>query len=142
MMNIRDTYPVFVIKQLTETKNYYVKWLQFEVIFESTWFLLLKANSENPYHIAFMHETHPTSPPSMPAIDAKSGVFLTLEVEDAKMEYEKFTKANLEIYYHLKAEAWGQKRFGLVDPNGMYVDIVEQIAPEEGYWDQYMPSSR
>lgn len=141
-MNIKDTYSVFVTKQLTETKNYYVKWLQFEVVFESTWFLLLKANSESSYHIGFMHETHPTSPPSMPAINSSSGVFLTLEVDDAKANYEKLIAAGAEIYYDLKEEAWGQKRFGLIDPNGMYIDIVEQVAPEKGYWDQYMPSSR
>ena len=37
-MKIKDTYPVFVTEHLIETKNYYVKWLQFEVIFESTCF--------------------------------------------------------------------------------------------------------
>ena len=79
-------------------------------------FLLLKANSESEYHIAFMHESHPTSPPAIPAITSNSGVFLTLEVDDAKVEYEKFNSADLPIYYHLKEEVWGQKRFGLMTP--------------------------
>ncbi|MES2651214.1 MAG: VOC family protein [Bacteroidota bacterium] len=140
-MKIKDSYPVFVTKELNATKDYYVNALQFNVFFESSWFLLLQTESENPYFIAFMDEQHPTSPPSIPAINSKSGVFLTLEVDDAKAEYEKLTAAGLEIYYHLKEEAWGQKRFGLIDPNGMYIDIVEQIAPEEGYWDQYMTNS-
>jgi len=141
-MKIKDTYPVFVTKQLTETKNYYVDVLQFDVAFESTWFVLLQIKGEHPHFIAFMDEQHPTSPPSMPAMDAKSGVFLTLEVADANAAYEKFIAAGREVYYHLKEEQWGQKRFGLIDPNGMYIDIVEQIEPEEGYWDQYMSIAR
>ena len=68
--------------------------------------------------------------------------FLTLEVEDAAKEYKRLSAAKLEIYYPLKDEKWGQKRFGLIDPNGMYIDIVEQIEPEEGYWDKYMSIAR
>jgi hypothetical protein len=26
----------------------------------------------------------------------------------------------------------------MTDPNGLYIDIVEQIEPKEGYWEQYM----
>lgn len=141
-MKIKETYPVFVTKQLIASRDFYMMWLNFEVVFESTWFCLLAAQSDLPYHIAFMSETHPTSPPSVPAMDAKAGVFLTLEVEDSQTAYEKLTKAGVEMYYHLKAEEWGQKRFGLIDPNGMYIDIVEQIAPAVGYWDRYMPKSR
>lgn len=137
-MKIKETYSVFVTKQLTITKDFYVNVLQFSIFFESSWFILLQSEGERPYYIAFMDEEHPTSPPSMPALDPKSGVFLTLEVDDAKTEYEKLEASGVEIFYHLHEELWGQKRFGLVDPNGLYIDVVEQIAPQDGFWDQYM----
>ncbi len=140
-MKIKDSYPVFVTKQLLATKNYYTKWFDFEVFFESNWFILLQIKGEKPYFIAFIDEQHPTSPPSIPAINANAGVFLTLTVDNALAEYKRLSDEGLEIYYHLKDEAWGQKRFGLIDPNGMYIDIVEQTAPEEGYWDQFMSIS-
>jgi uncharacterized glyoxalase superfamily protein PhnB len=57
------------------------------------------------------------------------------------LAYEELAAAGIAIHYPLKEEQWGQKRFGLIDPNGMYIDIVEQIAPEEGYWDKYMITS-
>ncbi|MBC8174011.1 MAG: glyoxalase, partial [Chitinophagales bacterium] len=66
------------------------------------------------------------------------GVFLTLQAENVASEYARLKNAGLDIYYHLKDEAWGQRRFGVVDPNGMYVDIVEQIEPQEGFWDKYL----
>ena len=32
----------------------------------------------------------------------------------------------------------GQRRFGLRDPSGLWVDVVEQIEPQQGYWGRYM----
>ena len=59
--------------------------------------------------------------------------------EDAKAEYDKLLNAGLNIYYHLKDEIWGQRRFGVTDPNRMYIDIVQQTEPQNNYWDQYLP---
>ncbi|HTF82523.1 MAG TPA: VOC family protein, partial [Cytophagales bacterium] len=81
---------------------------------------------------------HPSSPPTLPAITSDSGVFLTLEVEDAKAEFESLLRAGIAMHYPLTSEAWGQLRFGITDPNGMYIDIVEQTVPEENYWEKYM----
>lgn len=139
-MNYQDIYSVFVTKNLTSTKDFFIKWLNFEVYFESTFFILLTATSgEKIFSLGLIDEVHPSSPPSMPALDKNSGVFLTLQVEDVAAEYNRLKSAGLDIYYHLKDEAWGQRRFGIVDPNGLYIDIVEQINPEEGFWEKYLP---
>ena len=37
----------------------------------------------------------------------------------------------------LTDEPWGQRRFGIRDPAGVWVDVVEQIEPAPGFWDQY-----
>jgi uncharacterized glyoxalase superfamily protein PhnB len=138
-MKIKDTYSVFVTKDLKAIKDFYIKWFDFEVYFEASYFILLQASDDKPYFFGFMDEEHPSSPPTIPAINNNSGVFLTLEVEDAKAEYEKLLNAGLNIYYHLKDEIWGQRRFGITDPNGMYIDIVQQTEPKNNYWEQYLP---
>lgn len=138
-MNYQDVYSVFVTKDLKRTRDYYNKWLNFEIVFESTFFILMSAKAgDKTFSVAFIDEVHPTSPPDPQVLNSKAGVFLTLQVSDAKAEYQKVKKAGLDIYYQLKDEGWGQRRFGLVDPNGLYVDIVEQITPQEGFWDKYM----
>ena len=141
-MNYQDIYSVFITKDLKTTKNFFINWLNFQVYFESTFFILLIAGSgDKSFSIGLIDEVHPSSPPTIPAIDGKSGVFLTLQVEDAQIEYVRLKNAGLNIYYHLKDEAWGQRRFGIIDPNGMYIDIVQQIDPEEGFWQKYLPIS-
>jgi hypothetical protein len=38
----------------------------------------------------------------------------------------------------LRDEPFGQRRFGLFDPAGVWIDVVEQIEPAAGWWDQYL----
>lgn len=47
-------------------------------------------------------------------------------------------KQGVKIDYQLKDEAWGQRRFGVIDPNGLWVDVVQQIEPQADFWPQYM----
>jgi hypothetical protein len=45
----------------------------------------------------------------------------------------------VRIAYALKDEPWGQRRFGIVDPAGMWIDVVQQTEPAPGFWEPYMP---
>jgi predicted enzyme related to lactoylglutathione lyase len=138
-MQFDDVYPVFVTKNLTATKEFYATWFNFQVVFESGFFILLTSQGGKSFTIAFLDEVHPSSPPSSPAMNTQSGVFLTMQVENARADYERLVKAGMKIHYPLTEEPWGQLRFGIIDPNGMYVDIVEQIAPHKDFWDKYPP---
>jgi hypothetical protein len=50
---------------------------------------------------------------------------------------ERVRTSGLLIDHPLRKEPSGQRRFGLTDPAGVWVDAVEQIEPEPGYWDRY-----
>jgi len=133
-MDIVDSYPVVVTERLRECRDFYTRWLGFEVVFEATWFVLVNSG---PVSVAFMHPEHPSSPPE-PGAFTGDGAFLTLQVSDARAEYERVLATSLPIALALTDEPWGQRRFGLVDPAGMWVDVVEQIEPEGGWWDAYI----
>lgn len=134
-----DAYPVFITKDLIGSRDFYTNNLGFEVAFESGFFILLTTSAEPSYRIGFLGEEHPSAPPSAPALQAGAGVFLTLQVQDAKATFEKLVKAGVKITYTLTDEPWGQRRFGVTDPNGMYVDVVEQTEPQEGFWEKHPP---
>jgi catechol 2,3-dioxygenase-like lactoylglutathione lyase family enzyme len=138
-MNTRleSMYPVIVTTELQATKQFYISWLNYHFVFESTWFVLLGSPGKNPSLIAFMSEDHPSAPPSPKAIKGE-GMFLTLQVSDASQLYAALKASGAEFTYELTDEPWGQRRFALTDPNGVWIDVVEQIQPEEGWWDQYM----
>jgi len=46
--------------------------------------------------------------------------------------------AGLAIAYPLHDETWGQRRFAVYDPSGTWVDVIQQIEPEPGFWDKYL----
>lgn len=137
MKMINQVYPVFITNKLEETINFYRRYFGFDTLFESSFFVLLQSQGEQKSCFAFMSEEHPTAPPS-PAVFNGSGSFLTIEVADANFVFQEVKKRGLTIRYTLKDEPWGQRRFGVLDPNGLWVDVVQQIEPVEGYWDEYL----
>jgi catechol 2,3-dioxygenase-like lactoylglutathione lyase family enzyme len=123
-----------ITPNLQECRDFYRMWLDFEVVFEASWFLLLKSANTS---LAFMHPEHPSSPPEPGAYDG-NGAFLTLQVEDAGEEYERVVGKGLQCALPLTDEPWGQRRFAVIDPAGMWIDVVEQTEPEPGWWDPYV----
>lgn len=137
IMEMQSVYPVIVTEKMNQCRDFYTRWLGFEVVFESTWFTYL-ASSDNPsLGIAFMTPDHPSYPPGPETFNGK-GMFVSLQVTDATAHFDRLKQAGVHVDYALKTEAWGQRRFGLFDPSGTWVDVVEQVEPAPGYWDKYM----
>jgi catechol 2,3-dioxygenase-like lactoylglutathione lyase family enzyme len=126
-----------VTDKLSECRDFYTRWFGFDVLFEASWFVYLHNEEGAGVSLAFMHPDHPSSPPD-PETYRGDGAFLTLQVEDAAAEFERLRAEGLQLALELRDEPWGQRRFGVVDPAGAWVDVVEQIEPQEGWWDQYM----
>ena len=140
-MRFLDSYTVVITESLSECSDYYRRYFDFEPVFESSWFVLMSSAGDRPVSIAFMHPEHPSSPPD-PAAHRGDGSFLTLQVGDADAEYERLLGTGLRFDLPLTDEPWGQRRFGLTDPSGMWVDVVEQTEPLDGWWDQYLADSQ
>ena len=61
-----------------------------------------------------------------------------LQVQSAQAAYDAMKALNIPIVYPLTSEPFGQKRFGIFDPSGLWIDVVEQTDPAAGYLDAYM----
>ena len=135
-MRLIDSYTVFVTEATEACRDFYATWFGFEVVFEVTWFVLMTHPGERPLSLAFMRPDHPSTPPS-PRPHQGDGSFLTLQVDDATAEYARLVNAGLQPAMALTDEPWGQRQFGVMDPAGMWIDVVEQIEPIAGWWDPY-----
>jgi catechol 2,3-dioxygenase-like lactoylglutathione lyase family enzyme len=131
-MRLIDSYPIVVTPDPAACRAFWVKHMAFNVVFEASWFVLL-ASEDGGATLAFMSPDHPSAPPGPETFGGK-GVCLELQVEDATMAHA----AGLPITYPLTREPFGQLRFGFFDPAGLWVDVVEQVEPAEGFWDRYM----
>jgi uncharacterized glyoxalase superfamily protein PhnB len=108
-----------------------------EVVFEASWFVLLGAGAAGRAGLAFMHPSHPSAPPGPEPFDGK-GMCLEFQVADARTEHERFVRAGAPVTLSLRDEPLGQRRFGLFDPAGVWIDVVAQIEPAPGWWDKYL----
>lgn len=136
-MRLQDFYPIIVTENIFECRNFYTRLFGFQVAFESTWFVLLTAGDNGPANLAFMRPDHPSAPPG-PEKFSGLGMCLEFEVEDAQAEHQRFLAAGTAVGYPLRDEPFGQRRFGLYYPAGVWLDIVEQIEPAAGWWDKYL----
>ncbi|MBT9501985.1 MAG: VOC family protein [Burkholderiaceae bacterium] len=139
MSQLLSTYPLITTPALQACRDFYVRHFGFEVGFEASWFVLLSrdtAGGAGTANLAFMHPEHPSSPPG-PEVFSGQGMLLTLQTDDAAAEEARLREAGVTISYPLHDEPWGQRRFQVRDPAGMALDVVEQIAPEAGFWARY-----
>ena len=136
-MRLQSFYPIIVTEQLIGCRDFYRHWFGLEVAFEASWFVLLNAGADGPASVAFMHPGHPSAPPGPEPFDGQ-GMCLEFQVADAKTEYERFVREGAPITLSLRDEPFGQRRFGLFDPAGVWIDVVEQIDSAPGWWDKYL----
>ena len=135
-MELQDFYPIVVTERVHECRDFYRRWFGLAVVFEASWFVLL-GNTSGKASLAFMHPSHPSAPPGPEPFNGQ-GMCLEFQVADARAEYERFVRDGATIDLTLRDEPFGQRRFGLFDPAGVWIDVVEQVAPAPGWWDKYL----
>ena len=140
-MQLQDFYPIVVTDQVAACRDFYRRWFECTIAFESTWFVLLGSDEGKPASLAFMRPDHPSAPPGPDPFSGK-GMCLEFQVADATEVYERFRAAGAPIVLELRDEPFGQRRFGLFDPAGVWIDVVEQIEPRAGWWDPYLVEER
>jgi catechol 2,3-dioxygenase-like lactoylglutathione lyase family enzyme len=138
-MQFQDLYAIVVTDKLKECQDFYTRWFGCQIGFESSWFVYLVTQGDRSFGLALMSHDHPSAPPGPESFSGK-GVCLEFQVADATAEYARLQQGGLTISYPLRDEPWGQRRFGVSDPTGMWIDVVQQIDPAPGYWEQYVPA--
>ncbi len=139
-MRLQSFYPIIVTPNLTRCRDFYQRWFGLQVLFEASWFVLL-GHDRGAAAVAFMDPEHPSAPPGPEPFSGK-GMCLEFQVADAQSEYARFVQDGAPLELSLRDEPFGQRRFGLFDPAGVWIDVVEQIEPAAGWWERYLVEQR
>ena len=134
-MKPQSIYPVIGTDKITESRDFYTRYFDFEVTFEADWYVSLKSSQNPAYELALLDYRHPSLPEAYqkPA----QGVLINFEVENVDIVYEELKEAGLPVLLELKSEDWGQRHFIACDPNGILIDVIQNIAPEGEFAEQY-----
>jgi catechol 2,3-dioxygenase-like lactoylglutathione lyase family enzyme len=135
-MELLASFPIVVTDRLAECRDLYTRWFGFEVVFEASWIVVLSGTGGDVPALAFMHSSHPSSPPDrrrLPAARRSSRSRLRTPRASSGG-----SRRRPGVLARADRRTVGQRRFAAVDPAGMWVDVVEQIEPAAGWWDRYV----
>lgn len=129
-------YPVIQTLDVNGTADFFRENFDFRVIFESDWYVHLQSVENEAVNIAVLNGTHETIPAEGRGVS--SGVIINFEVADVDKVYSRAKKSGLPIVLELKDEAFGQRHFITRDPNGLLIDVITPIEPNDVFIDQYV----
>lgn len=118
-----------ITEKIQETKDFYSNVLGFGLSFENEFYLLMHTPN-NSAEISFLLPNHPSQNPLFQNPYSGKGAYLTIEVEDVDAYYKKIKAEGIPIILEIKDEAWGDRHFAIVDPNGLGIDIITYTKPD------------
>ncbi len=101
-------YNGIVTSKLRESKEFYTKNLSFSVKFENEWFILLDRDGRE---LAFMLPNLEFQNQVFRGEYGGKGLWLTVEVDDVEVEYERIQNLGVPIVVELRQEEWGRDAF-------------------------------
>ncbi|HEY9094749.1 MAG TPA: VOC family protein [Hydrogenophaga sp.] len=135
-MKSTQYYPVLMTDRVADTARYYEQHFRFTRLFDSDWYVHLQSLEDTGVNLAILDGDHATIPEAARGGRA-TGVLLNFEVEDASEEYQRVLDQGLDVQLTLRDEAFGQRHFIVKDPNGVLIDVIQPIAPDETFLAQY-----
>ena len=122
-MKIQLVHNVITTSNMDACVDFYTRHFGFEVVADAGFYKHLRA--AEGVELAFMQPDHSSQPALYQPEWRGQGLIITLQVADVRGAYAAVNEAGLPIAFELKREDWGQTHFGVRDPNGIPVDIVQ-----------------
>ena len=123
---MKKLYPLLITNKLNECERFYTDVLEFKTVFKQDWYIQL-LHEQSGVELAFMVPNATNQPKELHPAFPGEGIVYSFEVDDAKKEYDRLTKKDLDMIVPLTDEEWGQRHFIVRDPAGVYVDVVQQL---------------
>jgi predicted enzyme related to lactoylglutathione lyase len=113
-MSILRVVPNIKSAHLDESRKFYTEFLGFDVAMDMGWI------------VTFVSPTNPTA--AVTLLQEPDSVLphpqISIEVSDIDATYANAVAGGLEIVHPLTDEPWGVRRFYVIDPNGIVINIM------------------
>ncbi|GGX57952.1 VOC family protein [Saccharospirillum salsuginis] len=113
-----------ISNDLDASKTFYTTLFDFEVDFDSDWFVHLKSK-EHSFELGLISDTSDGLPPG--AIAGSQGFYATLVVDDADVVFDDAKRVGAEVVSKPENTFYGQRRLVLRAPEGTLIDVSSPI---------------
>ena len=112
-----------------EAADWFVEHLGLELGVDIGWY----ASTRHPQHtnvsLDFLARGHASLPEGLRG-RAVAGTLVAFLVPDVEEEERRLREAGVEIVLPLSREPWGQYRFQVAGPQGLFVEILQLVDPD------------
>ncbi|HTU14955.1 MAG TPA: VOC family protein [Solirubrobacterales bacterium] len=134
-MKTTSFYPVIMTGDVAASSAFYSEHFGLTPLFTADWYVHLQSEEDPRINLAIVDGDHPTIPE--PARGRAGGLLLNFEVEDVDAAHDRLAAAGLPIVLPLRDEDFGQRHFITADPDGVLIDVITPIAPDDEYAQMY-----
>ena len=130
-MNTISVSTAFTTDKVLETRDFYVNYLGARVAFDCGWYVSLEFEAPGAT-LQFMspHESHHT-------LSKSDGLMYNFLVTDVDREYARLTGEGLPAIIPLEDHPWGDRGFGVRDPNGITLYLYQETEPSPEFKQYY-----
>lgn len=133
-MPVTSIYPVLLTIDVKGTAAFYREHFGFSVTFDSDWYVSLR---RDVWELAVLDADHETVPARLRGGSA-TGLLLSFEVDDVDAEYRRLVESGtLTAVSTIRSEEFGQRHFIVAGPDGVMIDVITPIEPDEAFAAQY-----
>jgi predicted enzyme related to lactoylglutathione lyase len=111
-------------EKLTESRNFYTTLFDFNVDYDSDWFIHL-ISKDKKLELGIINRSSEIVPETLQ--NTPQGLYVTLVVDSADEVFEIAKRECLEILKEPENTFYGQRRLLLKDPNGTLIDVSSPI---------------
>lgn len=114
-----------ITEKVQESKDFYVRLFDCAVNYEGDggWFVLLQLGDSE---LGFMKPNLESQAQIFRPAFQGHGIWVAVDVEDVDAEYQRIQELGVPIELTIRDEAWGDRHFVVIDPNGIGVDVVQR----------------
>ena len=136
--SIDEVFLLLITDKISECQQFYERHFGFTTVFASKVYTQLASPKHRgqSFSLAFMPVRHPFGVVPQTGFSGE-GIMLTIQTSDVDALHRKLVADGVAILHGPKSEPWGQRRFDVRDPAGTYVDVVQTIPTQPGYFEQF-----
>lgn len=113
---------------LTQTRDWYVALFDYQVEFDSDWFVNLRSATHDAVELGILRQDHAIVPSEFRS--PPGGGMLTVVVDDVDAVHRMAVAREERVVEPPTNLFYGQRRMLLVDPNGLLVDVSSECEPD------------
>ncbi|SDS34634.1 VOC family protein [Christiangramia echinicola] len=117
---MRRIVPNIYSDDIEKSKNFYTDFMGMELAMDMDWILTFVSKENKTVQISIF-------PNKKNKLLDNSAIFLSIEVSEIDDWYRRAIDGNIPIIYPITNESWGVRRFFIMDPNGVTINLLSHL---------------